>query len=108
MDGWRAFGIGRQGEQLAVDGSINQDVAALRGGAADGDGAGFDGRVPVDAADELGQAGGLAGGLAWAARGRAAADRMRASLMACMAVSFYAGWRLPENCGLALALQKLR
>lgn len=63
LDGGGAFGVGRQGEQLAVDGGINQDIAALHGGAADGDGAGFDGRVPVDAADELGQAGGLSGGL---------------------------------------------
>ena len=63
LDGGFAFGGGWQGQQLAVDGGVDQDVAALCRSAADGDGAGFDGRVPVDAADELGQAGGLAGGL---------------------------------------------
>lgn len=63
LDGGLAFGSRRQGEQLAVDGGINQDVAALCGSTADGEWAGFDGRVPVDAADELGQAGGLAGRL---------------------------------------------
>ena len=62
LDGGGAFGVGRQGEQLAVDGGINQDVAALRGSMTDGEWAGFDGCVVVDAADELGQAGGLAGG----------------------------------------------
>ena len=62
LDSGLAFGSRRQGEQLAVDGGINQDVAALRGSMTDGKRAGFDGRVPVDAADELGQAGGLAGG----------------------------------------------
>lgn len=63
LDGGLAFGSRWQGEQLAVDGGINQDVAALCGSTADGEWARFDGCVVVDAADELGQAGGLSGGL---------------------------------------------
>lgn len=63
LDGGLAFGSGRQWEQLAVDGGINQDVAALCGGTTDGEGAGFDGRVVVDATDESGQVCSLAGGL---------------------------------------------